>query len=292
MFNKLTLAVLGVTVSGMTMAGSMGPVCAPGNVTVPCEKMAWDVGVDALYLQPTLSNALAYYDSYQTTTAIDWKAFDRWNWGFKLEGSYHFNTGNDVTIDWYHLNSNNTYTLSGSDISNRLNIKWDAVNAELAQFADFSMNKKIRFHGGVAYARIRSNKNYYSSGALLNATPTWTTSFSGIGPRGGVDLNYVFGNGLGIYAKAAAALLVGTGSYSSYTNTGISLAGSRNPVIPELDSKLGAVYTYHMAQGSLSIDAGWLWTNYFQAQHKDADFCDANFSLSGPYIGVNYVGNV
>lgn len=344
---KTAVAVLALG-SSAAFAGTMGPVCTPGAVTVPCEATAWDVGLTGIYVQPIYNGwgygsissgvSASLAPPFFATDAVYNSINTNWNWGFKLEGSYHFNTGNDINVNWYHFDRSNNFftgnTLFLSDILFapdsvdllRRNVKWDAVNAELGQYTDFSANKKIRFHGGVQYARVRTAFNQDQTFAFPIDEVAFVSVFSpffinaefnGFGPRLGVDYNYWFGNGFSIYGKGAAAILVGNSRFSTGRSFDVSLfpftvatfsaatSGSRRSIVPEMDMRLGAEYTYNMAQGALTLDVGYLFVNYFNVLHNIFNVAgfplnaglaafdrETNFGVQGPYVGLKYVGSV
>ena len=161
---KTAVAVLAFS-SGAVFAGTMGPVCSAVNVTVPCETTAWGVGARALYLQSNVTSGVAgtarTVSVPSTTGVLDYGQSSKWGWGFMIEGSYLFGTGNDVNINWYHINNGHARTVTGSstvatDIfashfpviaaggsttvtsaGAAIYPQWDAVNIELGQEVDW-----------------------------------------------------------------------------------------------------------------------------------------------------------
>jgi len=309
---KTAVAVLALG-SSAVFAGTMGPVCTPGAVTVPCESTAWDFGVQALYLKPVTQG----YVGYTRTSTGDYYNNPRpeWGWGFKLEGSYHFSTGNDLNLNWYHFsktttNSYNVFIPAGTlvpgvtaGLNNALRLrvepKWDAVNLEFGQHVDFGDFKNIRFHGGVQYARIEHEMAAAFNPLVSTAFPiaAGEVKYNGFGPRIGADMSYDLGNGFAVYGNGATALLIGTNKFDggvaifpTTAATTFTSHGSNTQMVPELEGKLGAKYDYAMAQGNLGLDVGYMWVNYFNAQR--IGFAQEDFAISGPYVGLKWVGNV
>lgn len=335
---KTAVAVLALS-SGAVFAGTMGPVCSAVNVTVPCESTAWDLGGKALYFQPSVTGSIAGSSKTVTTGSgqtVDLGRNPKWGWGFMIEGSYHFNTGNDLNLNWYHVGTNRTGGFNGSKTLNTnflpslvdtnataltsvtvnkatatIDPKWDMVNLEFGQHVDFGENKSIRFHGGFEFARLTTNNSTAMSGSVsttTGGTPSFSNtlgsnpSYNGFGPRLGADMSYDWGNGLAIYANGAAALLAGTSKYST-TATNVLLArsvttnSSSTIVVPELEGKLGAAYSYATAQGDLTFDAGWMWINYFNAVRNQGGAVleptsTGDFGMQGVYFGLKWLGNV
>lgn len=330
---KTAVAVIAFS-SGAVFAGTMGPVCSAVNVTIPCETTAWGVGAKALYLQANVTGSdVGTTRTFSTPTGRTASIGQnpKWGWGFEIEGSYLFNTGNDININWYHYNTarnrtvNGTKTVDGdafaastavsaiaaggtttfTSTGASIHPEWDAVNVEFGQHVDFGENKNIRFHGGVEYARLAGKSSLSlvgnRSGVAFNVYNTNSPTYNGFGPRVGTDLNYGWGNGLGIYANGAAGLLAGTAKFSTtvkdnLTAQSITTSGSSPTVVPELEGKLGVNYSYALAQGDLTLDVGWLWINYFNVARaslaSSSSTTSGDIGLQGLYFGLKWLGNV
>jgi hypothetical protein len=285
MFNLKKTAVAVLALGGSAVfAGTMGAVCTPGNVTVPCEGSAWEIGGYALYLEPVHTGP---FYSLGTIGGMINTIDAGWDWGFALEGAYHYGTGNDIKVTWNHVNFGANHFVSVADIRH-YETNWDALNAEFGQLVELSQASKVRVHSGVQYARVNSSINRGIVGTGYNS------DYNGFGPRIGADLNYVFGNGFGVYGKSAAGLLVGTSSFSDLV-TPDTLSNTNTKVVPEFDAKIGVNYAYALAQGNLVFDAGYMWVDYFnihQNTNSGGSVGRGSFAATGPYVGLRLVGEV
>lgn len=316
----------------MVHAGAMGiikPSCNP-DVTVPCPCNAWEIGISALYLQPntnspllnptlTINNIAA--DGTSTNTFKNIKS--PWDWGFLLEGGYHFNTGNDLNINWLHFQGNRSssvITLINADpdipdINNSMNLRFDtnfdAVNLELAQTSYFGNTTNIRFYGGGQYvnAKIKRAESNFEEivgepGDTLFQESVSHTKFQGAGPRIGINMAHKLSNSFAVFAQSATAILLGerkaklSGANISGGNvTSFSANGKGVHVVPELEAKLGASYQWNTHKGQFSLMAGWMWQHYFDmfllppgGNSNPATVVTQNdFSLDGPFITAKWV---
>lgn len=333
MYKKTTMAILGLSISGIAAAGMYSappaPTCVPGDVTVPCEAKKWDLGIQALYLRPVYDADRVYEN---VTSDHHYNHLDTdWDWGFRLEGSYHFSTGNDITMNWTHYDNDHsqggfngalltpipqiTFPVS-ADFSQEYQNKFDQVNLVFGQHVDMGMVKNARFYGGLQYADIRldTQNNYVTPANLLpifnlagitSISAYRNADFNGVGPVTGIDYSYDLSNSFSITANGAAAILYGTSRTSSgwIASNGLmyrTLYGSKKAIVPELEAKLGVNYAHMAGEGVLNIQAGYQVMNYFNALQTSPLITVAgvipavkntDYGLYGPYFGVKWIGN-
>lgn len=157
MKNAVTTFMLCALSIKMAQAGTLGevkPICSPDHVTVSCPFNAWDLGISALYLQPNTNSVLlnpilnAGDDEFHSVDSS-------WDWGFLLEGSYHFSTGNDLNLNWLHFDNDNFDELAvffpdaAIPITRITHLKFDTnldvVNLEFAQTSHFGKKQIFVF---------------------------------------------------------------------------------------------------------------------------------------------------
>ncbi|WP_367608065.1 Lpg1974 family pore-forming outer membrane protein [Legionella sp. W05-934-2] len=320
MLKKTTLAVLSIALSGVTFAGTMG--CQPGNVTVPCEDKKWDIGAQALYLQPTHTGERVYHPA--TNEGYYPEDKNDWGWGFLIEGSYHYKTSEDITMNWTHYDHSTeqgpitgqafVFTATPVILINQLtynqtsNTIFDQVNLVKGQHVDVGLLKDIRFYAGLQYASMRfeADNIYQMNAPFLPQYLNRYAHFEGVGPVMGINYNYPIANGFSITADTDASILYGNGRYNSQyvvfaSNTDVVFVNNRisgKHVVPSLEAKVGVNYAKEMVSGTLNMQAGYRVLNYFNALRSlGPNALAANgvtsydFALNGPYVGAKWLGN-
>jgi hypothetical protein len=275
MLKKTAIAALVLGFSGAASAAmyapAPAPACAAGNVTIPCEKNAWDLGIDALYLRP---------ENVRLLDALGQRA--DYGWGFRLEGSYYFSTGNDVTLNWSHFKRTKDQTLTAAQAATATIVlgdtvnagaasaeaKFDMVNFEFGQMINFGESVSTRFHGGLQYIQNTDNLTVQTLGTLDQKT-------TGFGPRAGVMSKYDFGNGFGVYGDVAAGMLVAKRTATS--------ASDIHGTMITTDANVGVSYTHAMAQGDLTARLAW--------GVKQFTFNSGTEGFDGFTLGLKWVGN-
>ncbi len=317
---KTTLAILSLVLGGFASAGMYAPpaaTCVPGDVTVPCEAKKWDIGARALYFKPIYGAERGY----EFSPLNSYKAVEgEWDWGYQLEGSFHFNSGNDISMTWMHYDISSQasnyagatpYSLSLVPFNLSLDNRFDQVNLVLGQYTDLGLLKNARFYGGLQYANIRVDTlNQYGSippvlaPLVLGGISLYrNTDFNGVGPVMGIDYSYDLTSGFSLTANAAGSLLYGTNRYSAgfiFSPSGVvprSAYATKKAIIPSLETKLGINYAYEAMQGLINFEAGYQVLNYFDALETRGaiGFSSAstnNFGLYGPYLGLKWISNV
>ncbi len=302
---KMTLAILGLVINSFVFAGTMSSFparsCIPGDLTVPCEASRWDIGVQALYLKPVYSAG----EVYEYASAGIFKDVDKWDWGYRIEGSYHFNTGNDLTMNWSHYDVDSNHSGYAG-----LDNKFDQVNLVMGQQVDMGLVKNAHFYGGLQYAKILVDKtnSYLTVPPAIAAVAVGLSQyrnrdFNGVGPVIGVDYSYDLPYGLSLTADAAGSILYGTARYSSgfvFSPSNLvqaSVYASKKAIVPSLEAKLGLNYAHGFAQGILNFVGGYQVINYFDVieTRGTAGFsavASSNFGLFGPYFGLKWIGNL
>ncbi|MFA6303515.1 MAG: Lpg1974 family pore-forming outer membrane protein [Legionella sp.] len=324
MLKNVVIAVLGLSAHGLACAGAMGPVCTPGNVTVPCVGSAWEFGVQGLYL----SSSFATQNTFGTIVEIPFALpgltsagpvefltvptnpllgtiDNQWNWGFLLDGAYHFNTGNDVTVNWLHYTNNSNQSWNDTQpavlgdvgfaeplifVADQSFVAlgqntFDQVNIELGQLANFGLVKQLRFYGGLQYAHIDVDAQTCYAFHISRVTPAFAapisfnwlggtfnnTDYKGVGPIAGIDYAYHFSDAFSITANGSGSILYGTNRFSAGLldpSGQVVLAGvnaNTSVMVPSLQAELGVNYSYATGQGLLNVKAGYLAVNYFNA---------------------------
>ena len=261
--------------------------CQANGVASPCRTNAWELGVSALYLQPS---------SVINTPAITEGNQDRFinppsDWGFDLEGSYYFNKGSILTIDWLNFSDKNSdfYTATtGNDTYLSTSTKVNIVNAELGQQTRLGEDSLVRLFAGVQYASIKDQDTRTTLTTDPISSTFQSSNYSGAGPRLGADFSRELPHGFNAFAQGAMSLLIGDGKGKQFTLTSQSVFNHHLQMVPSLDAKLGLGYQINMEKASFNVMGGWMFQRYFDAVLFNDNKSIYAYSLNGPYIKAKW----
>ncbi len=306
------------------ISGTLGPI--------QTSEHHWKIGGQALYLKPSSEAgtrpevSVTSMQNNKNTIGVD----PSWSWGFQLEGAYYLSKFRDININWHHFAHSNAKTslpvtdvylnigdlysglnplldlFSSQGFNSSVNVNWDQVNIEVARTSENFENTTARLHGGLNLSRARVSGSTLGDyiakppGSTTNSYNVYyvsSSSFTGLGPRIGVDLSYSFFENFSIMVDGALSVLAGSSNSYVYRQVYVQslkslYAGNtgfkHTHVAGELDADLELRYIKNFPQGNLSVNVGWLFTNYLNTFSYSKQ-TENSFEIQGLYFGLRWL---
>lgn len=226
------------------------------------------------------------------------------------------NTSDSDSETFTDASDGNGGTISG-DTSGYLDYELNALDLLIGQFINIGDSMQMRLSGGLAYVELEQKRK-----TILNATGDTpntgilshqTSTYSGLGPRLGLDTRYDFGQGFGILAGGSMAYYLGELTLDLYFNPDSQdHPDSRNSSEDILDShavmnfraNFGIDYVYFFndeERSAVGLELGYLidyYDNGIGASNVIAGILPAaagepayttSVSFSGPYLNLKGV---
>lgn len=284
---SIALAAIGLTASALA---ALPAATDPTLVAVPQLPGGFVIGGTAYYLESSFSHGDLNYASLNTGTTAFFSSELRsvepgYDWGWGVNIGYIFpNTGNDVNLSYFYLDTDHHDSVNGPFISlfniDDIEIAPDSIilarakssyslnqlDLTVGQFIDVGCRLILHPNVGLRWARFERdlNSDYFETEddvapfTIDDALFTHEKSdFDGIGPLVGIDASYYIGLGFGAVAHFDSALLVGSLDTSTNAvhveNFGAAdqtsfvndfKADNIRRIVPVMDGKLGLDYTY------------------------------------------------
>lgn len=309
MVRKHTFSLIATTLLSASAVISVSSAHAhnTSSIFIPCLTPGYELSLSALYLQPHADNL--GWGAVTTVLPIptpNWHIQTikpNYELGFKLGGRYIIPcSGNDVQLSWSHLHTSASNSVSVDPASQwispfsqtgtpptfdaitgvaklkvgraRASFNYDVVNLDGGQFINFGPCMQMRIFSGISGVRIKESINSSFHGLPQPVlTLNNTSSFSGIGPRLGVNNTFGMFRGFNLVCELAGSLLAGHMRPAQYKFTGTSdalvlvgidknheeISSSRvTHIVSALDTKLGINYMFDMPKCSqLTVEFGY-----------------------------------
>lgn len=299
------------------------------------------LGATGYYLRASATNGDFDYASNDAFFADKAHGFidnldPSYDWGWGIHGTYFAPNGvNDITIRYFHSHNTDTDSdasaigegispfvnaidagFSGSNVTASMKAKVDQV--DLIGGQNIGIRSCLNLHPffGLRWAEI---KRSLDSAIYDNVVDRFMVThnhsrFEGLGPVLGMDANYFLTPEFSLVARMGTALLVGEvkphlAFFSNDTPVNVAAPGaadfhpktSSHRVVPVIDMKLGADYTYMFNSSTISamsLELGWKFTEYFNVNDNinataatlvaaTIRSSSADLSLQGPYAELS-----
>lgn len=329
MFKKLSGFIVLLCGSPLlAFAGQPGNTMTPPSgvvLTAPTTPGIWTVGLEAQLMMPL--------DQFQYTQAVlaqpDGSTLlhnetedNEKDWGWEADVAYQFaNTGRDIRVAYTDLNMSDDegYSATAGTVlygpngrSNTLVMSDGALVIGTAAYHDraadltvgqlLNVGNRVNFHpfAGLRYGNISivGDAKYYDNTGPEDKFESDST-FSGAGPRAGMDVAVKLCWGFSIVGTFGSSLLMGDMNDDYKISNNVQAGGLTTSqdnkdadifsVVPELDESFGLNYRYAFNQ-TTALDAqfGAQVVNYFNAdQHDYLGTADVNSSLGSENFGYH-----